>query len=109
MPYLSSRSIILYLFHIYNDEGELGIGYDMIIVQDLMVKLGLTSGFKCQLLAWYNAVVSMKGPSSLTGQHELIKRDMLKLVMCTSEQASTKEATKIIAKSIDRTSANLYL
>ena len=50
MPDLSSIKIINHRFHLDNDKGESGIGYDIIIVRDLMVQLGLTDEFKRQVL-----------------------------------------------------------
>ena len=43
---LSGSKITNHRFHVDNDEGESGIGYDMIIGRDLMVQLGLTDNFK---------------------------------------------------------------
>ena len=60
MPEVSSSKIILHISHVYINEGESCIGYDMIIVRDLMVKLGLLDDFKRQVLQWYGASVSMK-------------------------------------------------
>ena len=45
----SSSKIISHHFHVDNDEGKLGIVYDMIIDHSLMVKLGLSEKFKRQL------------------------------------------------------------
>ena len=39
IPEFSIRKIILHRFHIDNNEGESGIGYDMIIISDLMEQL----------------------------------------------------------------------
>ena len=50
MPDISSSKIINHHFHVKNDNGYLGIGYDMIIGRDMMVQLGLTSNFKCQVI-----------------------------------------------------------
>ena len=50
MPEFSISKIILYHFHVDNNEGESGIVYDMIIVFDLMLQLGLSDNFRCQLL-----------------------------------------------------------
>ena len=41
MPEFFSHKIILQRFCVENDSGELGIGYDRIIGQDLMLQLGL--------------------------------------------------------------------
>ena len=46
IPKFSSRNIFNHLFHVDNDKGESGIGYNMIIGRDLMVQLGLTTEFK---------------------------------------------------------------
>ena len=50
MPEFSSSKIINHRFYIDNDKGESGIAYDMIIVRDRMVQLGLKVGFKHQVL-----------------------------------------------------------
>ena len=46
MPEFSSIKIINHCFHADNDKGESGIGYNMIIVRDLTVQIGLTVDFK---------------------------------------------------------------
>ena len=50
IPDFSSSKTILHCFHIDANEGELGIGYDMIIDHDLMVQIGLLADFKRQVL-----------------------------------------------------------
>ena len=45
MPEFSSSKIINRRFHIDNDKGESGIGYNMFIVGDLMLHLGLADDF----------------------------------------------------------------
>ena len=47
-----SSKIINHHFHAGNDQGDSGIGYDMIIGLDLMVQLRPTAKFKCQVLQW---------------------------------------------------------
>ena len=42
----SSSKIINHLSRVNNDKGESGIGYDIIIVRDLMIHLGLMADFK---------------------------------------------------------------
>ena len=49
MPELSSSKIIQHRFHVKNDKGKSGIGYDLIIGRDLMVQLGLSANFKRQV------------------------------------------------------------
>ena len=65
----------------------------MIIGCDLMVQLGLTANFKCQVLQWYDNTVHMKEPSGLLGQSDLKKREMREVVMQTSEPDFTREDT----------------
>ena len=75
MSELSSSKIINHHFHVNNNKGESGIGYDMIICHELMVHIGLTDDFKRQILQWDGATVHMEEPSSLLGQSlQLIAR-----------------------------------
>ena len=60
MPEFSSSKIIQHRLHVDNNIGESGIGYDMIIGRDLMVRLGLSADFKRQLLQGYGVTVPMK-------------------------------------------------
>ena len=98
MTEFSSRNIINHHFHVKNNKGESGIGYDMIIGRELMVQLGLTVNFKHQFLQWDGATLHMKEPRGLIGKSNLNKRDMRKLVMQTTEISSTREATERMVK-----------
>ena len=60
MPELSRSKIIDHLFHVKNNEGESGIGYDKIIGCDLMVQLGPSANFKREVLQLDGATVPMK-------------------------------------------------
>ena len=57
IPEFYIRKIILQQFHVDNNKGELGIGYDMIIDSELMIYISLADNFKCQLLHWYGTTV----------------------------------------------------
>ena len=57
-----------HLSHIDNNKGESGIEYDIIIGHDLMVQLGLSDYFKCQVHQWDGATVPMKQPIGMIGQ-----------------------------------------
>ena len=59
MPYFSIRNIRLNLFHVDNNEGESGIGNDMIIGRGLMLQLGLSPELKRQLLQRYDITVPL--------------------------------------------------
>ena len=109
MPEFSSRKISNHQFHVDNDEDESGIGYDMIIGCDLMVKLGLTADFKHQVLQWDGATLHMKEPINLLVQSNLTKRKMRKVLMHTTEPASTREATERILKILDSTYSKVDL
>ena len=65
---LSSNKIILNHFHVDNNKVELVIGYDMIIVHDLMVQICVMANFKHQVLKWYDTAVPMKDPRILIVQ-----------------------------------------
>ena len=65
----------------------------MIIGSDPMVQLGLLLDFKCQVLQWDVVMEPMKEPIGLLGQIDLTSREMRKVLMHTTEQVSTREAT----------------
>ena len=56
----SSSKIINHRSHVGNNKVDSGIGYDIIIGRDLMVRLGLTADFKRQVPQCYGATVHMK-------------------------------------------------
>ena len=68
MPDFSSSNIIEQRLHVDDDKGELGIGYDMIIGHDLMIKLGLSADFKDKFLHWDDVKLTMKEPRCLIGK-----------------------------------------
>ena len=60
MPDFSRSNIINHCFHVDNDKGKSGKGYDMIKGRDMMVQFGLKAEFKRQVLQWDDATVQMK-------------------------------------------------
>ena len=78
------RKITLHRFHVDNNEGESGIGYDIIIGNDLMVKIGLSVDFKSQVLQWYSATLPIKEPRSLQRQTYLTSCEMHKVLIQTA-------------------------
>ena len=78
---LSSINIIEHRFHVNNNKGESGIGYGMIISRDLMIQLGLSNNFKCQVLKWHGVIVPMKETIGLLGESHLTSCNMRKVVM----------------------------
>ena len=71
--------IIEHQFHVKNDKGKLGIGYDMIIGHDLMVQLGLSADFKRKVLKWDGVTLPMKEPSGIQGKSYLTSHNMCKV------------------------------
>ena len=60
MPEFSSSKTTLHHFHVDYNEGDSGIGYNMIIFRSLMLQLGLSEEFKHQVLQWDGSTVPMK-------------------------------------------------
>ena len=60
MTEFSISKIILHPCHVENNEGESGIGCDMIIGRNLMVHLGISDKFKNQVLQRGGATSPMK-------------------------------------------------
>ena len=101
MPELSGSKIINHRFHVDNDEGKSGIGYDMIICRDLMVQLGLTADFKRQVLQWDGTTVHMKEPRNLIGLSNLTKRQMCEVMMQIAESSYTRKTTERMVKTLN--------
>ena len=96
MAEFSSRKIINNYFHVNNG---------IIIGRDMMVQLGLTDKFKYKVLQWDVTTVHMKEPSGLLRQSVLTKYKIYKVVIQTSEPASTWESTKQMVTNLDSTYA----
>ena len=77
----------------------------MIIGHDLMVQLGLTDDFKCQVLQWDGASIHMKESRNLLGESNITKREMREVVMQNAEPDSTLEANERMVKILDSTYA----
>ena len=73
----------------------------MIICRDLMVQLGLSPYFKCQVLQWDDVTLSTKEPSGLLGKSDLTSCKMCEVIIHTAEPVSTREATEILIKILD--------
>ena len=59
-----------------------------------MVKLGLISDIKHQLLQWDGAKVPMKEPSSMLGKSILTSREIHEVVIQTEEPITKRETTE---------------
>ena len=73
-------------------------GYDMVMVCDMMVQLGLLSDFKHQVLQCGGLTVPMKEPISLLGKKYLTSFDMREVIIKTAEPVSTRVATERLVK-----------
>ena len=71
-------------FHVYYNEVYTGIGYDIIIVLELMVQIGRTANFKRKVLQWCGAVVPMKETSIFLGQTDSIRCNMREVTIQTT-------------------------
>ena len=101
MPEFYSSKIIFHRFYVDKNEGELEIGYEMIIGHELMVQLGLSDGFKRQVLEWDDATVTMKEPSGLIGQTYLTSYDMREVVMQKEDPVSTREVSERMVENLE--------
>ena len=63
-----------------------------------MLKLGLLSDFKRQVLQWDGVTVPTKEPIGLLGQTDLTNQKMHKVAIQNTEPVSTREATKRLFK-----------
>ena len=84
MPYFSNSKIIQHRFHVDNNKRKSGIGYDMIIDRDLMVKLGLLTESKRQFLQWDGLTVTMKEPIGLLGKSYITIQKMCEVIIQTA-------------------------
>ena len=57
----------------------------MIIGHDMMVQLNFIENLKFKVLAWDDEVVPMKHPGNFLGKPNLTKREMIWVVIHTSE------------------------
>ena len=73
----------------------------MIIGHDLMAQLGLSDGFKRQVLEWDDATVTMKEPSGLIGQTYLTSYDMREVVMQKEDPVSTREVSERMVENLE--------
>ena len=90
MPEFSSSKRISHQFYVDNNEGELEIGYEMITGRDLMVQLGLSDNFKCQVLQRDGATLPMKEPSGPPGKTDLTSCNICEVAMQTAEPFYTR-------------------
>ena len=86
IPEVSRSKVINPFFHVKNDKGESGIGYNMIIHGDLMVQIGLTAEFKRQSHQCDGATLHMIEPRGLLGLSDIHKHDMRKVVVQNADQ-----------------------
>ena len=74
MSELSRRNIIAQQFQVYDEKGDKGIDYYMIIVQYLMVQLSIIANFKRNILEWESDTVPMKELLNMKGDPNITNR-----------------------------------
>ena len=85
------------------------IGYDMIIVRDLMLQLGLLSNLKRQFLQQDGVAKPMKEPRSILEKKDLTSCKMRRVVMKNTEPVSTREYTEGLVKILNSANVKVNL
>ena len=83
----------MHRFNVDNYEGNLVIGYYMIIGRDLTIQIFLTAEFKRQVLQWDGTAVPMKDPIRLIIKQDLTIRKMHEMFIYDTEPVSTRGFT----------------
>jgi len=103
MPEFSASKIINQRFHVDNEEEDMNVGYDMVIGQDLMVKLGLITNYKRKVLIWDEVSVPMRSVYHTDSKPTFSRAEIIKQIMTqTAEQITTQEATERIVRILNR-------
>ena len=109
MSEFSISKIIPHRFHVDNNECESGIGYDMMIGCELVVKLVIPDKYKFRVIQWNCVTVPIKEPSDIICQIDITSRDMIEVLMQTPEPFSTRKSNKRLAKVLNGAYAKSYL
>ena len=81
MPDVSISKIVYHRFCVDKNGSEPGIFYYMIISNDLVLQIGLSTDFNHKFLQWDGAKVPMKEPSGLLGQTDSTSCEMREVVV----------------------------
>ena len=88
MTQLSTKRVINCWLCVDNMDVKTGIGYDIIIDQDIMVQLGLIDYFKHNILKWHGSAVPMKQSNCqelVPWKPNINKLDIREVVIKTAE------------------------
>ena len=94
----STSKLITHRFHFNDKQKGADIGYDMIISQDIMTKIGLGSCFKRQVLTWEDSLVPMHSAYLVDTKPKISRAEIKQFMLQTEEPIATKEMTKRIVK-----------
>ena len=83
MPEFYISKIIEHRINVDNNKFKSCMGYDIIIGRYLMVQLGLSADFKCQVVQWDDVTLPMKEPRGLLGKSDLTNFNMREFLMQT--------------------------
>jgi hypothetical protein len=94
------NSIVRHRFAI-DDSDDGGIGYDMIIGQDLCWHMGIIVNYDDDMVEWNGVAIPMKDEDFPCRKGLKSKREMRQIVAKTAEPKVTQEATSRILKILD--------
>jgi hypothetical protein len=100
LPEFNPNSIVRHRFAI-DDSDDGGIGYDMIIGQDLCWNMGIVVDYDDAMIEWNGMSIPMKDEDFPCRKGLRSKREMRQMVARTAEPRVTQEATSRILKILD--------
>ena len=101
LPEFSSSKIITHRFHIDDDRKHNNLGYDMIIGQDIMRKIGCITDYNKGTLIWNDTTVPMWNRDVDRPTPTLFRNELREVVKQTAEPKVTRRATDRMVKILD--------
>ena len=103
------NTLLKHTFDIDESNDKKGIGYDMIIGRDLLVKLGIDIRFTDQTIKWEDMLVPMKAFAPGKDHKSLSNREIRASIAQIAEPISTREATERVVRILDSNYAKANL
>ena len=103
------NTTLKHTFDIDESNDEKGIGYDMIIGRDLLVKLGIDIRFTDQTIKWEDMLVPMKAFAPGKDHKSLSNKEIRASIAQIAEPISTREATERVVRILDSNYAKANL
>jgi hypothetical protein len=100
LPEFNPNSIVRHHFAIDDSDGG-GIGYDMIIGQDLCWHMGIVVDYDEAMVEWNGMAIPMKDEDFPCHKGLKSKRGMRQIIVRSAEPKVTQEATSRILKILD--------